>query len=138
MQNECGRPGGPHGAVLGRRKVSREADDDCLWAGLLNTVGGFDAIERGESNIHQDHVGFMRNRHGYRFFPVPRLTNNHDVRMLLEDVLDQLPRPLIIVHEKNAVLSSLAFDRLEGRCGECSGDTKPLCVSWGCHRRRPA
>ena len=28
------------------------------------------------------HVGFMRNRHGYRFFPVPRLTNNHDVRML--------------------------------------------------------
>jgi hypothetical protein len=51
-------------------------------------------------------------RQGYRLFPVSRLAYDSHVRMLLKEVLHQLPRSLVVIHDKNAVLRR---SRLIGR-----------------------
>ncbi len=86
-------------AKVGRGVLSK---DDDLGPGieLPDTPGGFEAVQHGHLDIHQDPVGMVGGKGLQRCGPITAL---EDVAVFLgKETPDQLPEGSMIVHEQKA------------------------------------
>jgi hypothetical protein len=111
LTHECGGAGGSHGAVSRGWKVAGKADHDGLRTWFSDALGGFNSVEIGEPDVHQDHIGLVFDSHCHSLLAVSGLAYDSNVFVFFKDVLKELARPWIIVDKEHTVLDWHGINR---------------------------
>ena len=82
-----------------------EHDHENIWIGLRDLKGGFDAVEIGHADVHDDYVGLERFCKRDGFAAVAGLADDGEIGLLLDEQTETAADELVIIGEKNANFS---------------------------------
>ena len=86
-------------------RMHAEHDDGDLRIGLGDLKGGFDAVEIGHADVHDDHVGLQGFCEGDGFAAVVGFADHREIGLLLDQETQAAAHELVIVGEEDANFS---------------------------------